>query len=114
MIVARRSEGSSMRNMKLKKGDEIIVTKGKDRGKRGKIEKIMPKDMAVLVPGLNIFKKHVKPQGQNKPGGIVDIIKPLKVTNIALICSQCGKQTRIGFVTNGTKKRICRKCKKEI
>ena len=83
--------------MKFKKGDQIVVTAGKDIGKKGKIEKVFPKTDKVLIPGINIYKKHVKPQGEGKPGGIIDIVKPLPVSNIALLCPKCGSATRIGF-----------------
>lgn len=100
--------------LKIRKGDEIVVTKGKDRGKHGSIEQVV--GLKVFVPGVNVFKKHVKPQGQNKPGGIIDIVKPLAIANIALLCPHCGKQTRVGFVVSdkGDKKRICRKCQKAM
>lgn len=101
--------------MKFKKGDEVIVTKGKDTGKRGKIEKTFPKLEKVLVAGVNIYKRHMKPRGQGKPGGIIDITKPLAVANIALVCAKCSQQTRVGYKDSGEKKRrICRKCKEEI
>lgn len=97
--------------MKLKKGDEVIVTKGKDLGKKGKIEKVFPKLGKVLVAGVNLYKRHLKPRGQGKPGGIVDIGKPLALSNVALICSHCGLKTRVGYKLVGEKKqRICRKC----
>lgn len=95
--------------MKFKKGDEILVTAGKDRGKRGKIEKVIPKKQAILVAGVNIYKRHLKPRGQDKPGGIIDITKPLSVAKIALICPKCGKPTRVGYQMGGV--RFCRKCK---
>ena len=104
--------------MKFKKGDEIIVTIGKDKGKKGKIEKVFPKSQKVLVTGINLYKKHLKPQGQGKPGGIIDITKPLDTAKIALICLRCGKPTRVGYqIEEGNQKetlsklRICRKCK---
>lgn len=101
--------------MKLKKGDEVIVTRGKDSGKRGKIERVFPKLGKVLVAGANIYKRHLKPRGQGKPGGIIDITKPLPVSNVALVCSHCGLKTRVGYnLINQEKKRICRKCKEEI
>lgn len=106
--------------MKFKKGDEILVTVGKDRGKKGKIEKVFPREHAVLVAGINIYKRHMKPRGQGKPGGIIDITKPLDVGKVALICPRCGKPTRIGYQKLGgvsvpqeigeKKVRICRKC----
>lgn len=109
--------------MRLKKGDQIIVIAGKDKGRKGKIEKILPKQFKVLVPGINIFKKHMKPRGEKQPGGIIDVVKPLLVSNVALLCPKCGKQTRIGYrVEKGGslpagktgKQRICRKCQAVI
>lgn len=101
--------------MKFKKGDEVIVTIGKDKGKKGKIEKILPKKNAVFVAGVNIYKKHRKNQGQGKPGGIIDIIKPLYVSKIQLFCPKCSKLTRIGVKLEAKEKiRICRKCGERI
>lgn len=98
--------------MKLKKGDEVLVTVGKDRGKKGKIEKVFPKKGAVLVAGVNIYKRHLKPQAQNKPGGIIDLTKPLDVAKVALVCPKCGQPTRVGFQRGqqGESLRVCRKC----
>ena len=96
--------------MKLKKNDEVVVLKGKDLGKRGKIEKVFPKTGKVLVGGVNLFKRHLKARS-GKPGGIVDITKPLEVANLALICPRCGQKTRVGYkLSEREKKRICRKC----
>ncbi|MCL4339284.1 50S ribosomal protein L24 [Patescibacteria group bacterium] len=97
--------------MKLKKGDEVIITSGKDKGKKGKIEKVFRKSNTVLLPGLNVFKRHMKKRDENNPGGIIDFPRPVKVANVALICPKCGKPTRIGYKVQGdTKSRICRKC----
>ncbi len=93
--------------MKFKKGDEVLVTAGKDRGKKGKIEKVLLKKNAAMVTGVNIYKKHLKPRAQDKPGGIIDLGKPMDVAKIALICPKCGRQTRVGFKE---RTRICRKC----
>lgn len=100
--------------MKFKIGDNVKITAGKDKGRDGKIEKVFPKIFKVLVPGVNLYKKHVKGfQGQK--GGIYDIPRPLGLGKIALICPKCKKVTRIGFSTKGEKKaRICKKCLKEI
>ena len=98
--------------IKFRKGDQVIITVGKDAGKKGKIEKILPKHSSVFLPGLNIYKRHMKKRDEKHQGGIIDISKPIPVNNIALICSKCGKQTRIGFVNKGKEKfRVCRKCK---
>ncbi len=101
--------------MKLKKGDQIIVTMGKDKGKNGTIEKAFPKISAVLVPGINVFKKHKKKRDEKTPGGIIEIIKPLAIAKVALICPKCGKQTRVGYsIVKDEKTRICKKCKQVI
>lgn len=97
--------------MKLKVGDQVKVMLGKDRGKLGKIEAIFAKADSVLVTGVNLVKKHVKKQGDNRPGGIIDLTKPLNVAKVALICPKCHLITRVGFSGAGKKKvRICKKC----
>lgn len=103
-----------MQKLKIKKGDTVKITSGKDKGREGKIEKIFPKKGTVLVPGVNIYKKHVKGfQGQK--GGIYDIPRPLAFAKIALVCPKCKKATRIGFrVLKDEKIRFCKKCQKEI
>lgn len=100
---------------KLKKGDEVIITAGKDQGKRGKIEKVYIASGTVLLPGLNIFKRHLKKRDDKNPGGIVDLPRPLPVGNVSLICPKCGKPTRVGFDTKGKQKiRVCAKCDARI
>lgn len=97
--------------MKLKTGDEVIITSGKDKGKKGKIEKILKKKNAVVLPGLNIYKRHLKKRDEKNPGGIVEFNRPVHLANVALVCPKCGKQTRIGFkVSEKKKSRYCRKC----
>lgn len=101
--------------MKIKKGDTVIVTSGKDKGKQGKIDRVYPKENSVLVPGLNMFKKHLKKRDEKQQGGIVDFPRPINVANLAIICPKCKKPTRIGFnQTKGEKVRICRKCQQPI
>ncbi len=101
--------------MKLRINDQVKVTLGKDRGKIGKVEKAFPKLNSVIVSGVNIYKKHLKKQGQDKPGGIIDLPKPLNLAKLALICPKCHLQTRVGFEGVGRKKlRICKKCHKPI
>ncbi|HUS60402.1 MAG TPA: 50S ribosomal protein L24 [Nevskiaceae bacterium] len=97
--------------MKLKKDDRIVVIAGKDKGAKGKIEKMFPRLGKVLIPGINVYKKFVKSQGEGKPGGIVDIAKPLPVANVVLLCPKCGQKTRIGYrISKEGKNRICKKC----
>lgn len=101
--------------MKLKRGDDVIVVKGKDKGKRGKIEKVIKTENLILLPGINLYKRHYKSRTQTKPSEIIEITKPLLVGSVALICPNCHKQTRIGFkIVNKEKIRICKKCNKKI
>ena len=100
--------------MKLKIGDTVKVTLGKDRGKTGKIEAILPKRNSVVVAGANMYKKHVKRSG-DKAGQIVDLTRPLAVSKVALICPHCHQPTRVGYQGEGKKKlRICKKCGKKL
>lgn len=102
-------------DMKLKKGDTVIVTTGKDAGKKGKIEKIFPKDQSVLIAGVNMFKRHMKKRDEKTPAGIMDFPRPLAVSKVALVCPACGKPTRVGHVvTAKEKERICRKCGQKV
>jgi large subunit ribosomal protein L24 len=97
--------------MKFKVGDEIKVTLGKDKGKTGKIEKVMPKENKVVVAGVNMYKKHIKPTMQGQAGSVAERIRPLATSKIALVCPKCKKVTRIGYKLDGKeKKRICKKC----
>lgn len=101
--------------MKLRKGDTVIITAGKDKGKRAKIEHFFEKGKSVFLPGLNIYKRHWKKRSEKEEGGIREISRPLPIGNVALICTKCGEPTRVGLkVEKDTKHRICRKCKKVI
>lgn len=101
--------------MKLRKNDTVTVIKGKDKGKTEKIERVFVKTGKVLVAGVNQFKRHLKSRGQGTVSEIVTISKPLPVSNVALVCPNCKKLTRIGFeIAKGKKIRICKKCKKEV
>lgn len=100
--------------MKIKKGDKVKVLLGKDRGKEGTVELIRVADERVFVGGANLYKRHVK-KTAGMEGGIIDIPKSLNISNVALICPNCKKITKIGYEVSKTgKMRICRKCKKEI
>lgn len=101
--------------MKFKVADTVKVVLGKDRGKTGKIIKVLPKKNAVVVKGINLYKKHLKAQGQDRPGGIIDITRPLNVAKVALVCPKCKKQTRVAYDGQGRQKvRICCKCRQPI
>ena len=102
--------------MRFKKDDVVKITVGKDKGKTGKIERVLPKADKVIIPGINVYKKHRKArQDTSTPSGIIDIIKPINVAKIAFICPKCKQQTRFGFIVTAKKKvRICRKCQAEV
>lgn len=98
--------------MKLRIGDEIIITAGKDKGKRGKIDKVFPSTARVRVLGVNLYKRHKKGVGGEK-GGIIEFERPIVSANVALICPNCEKRTRVGYLVDkyNEKARICAKCK---
>ncbi|MBI4066485.1 50S ribosomal protein L24 [Candidatus Gottesmanbacteria bacterium] len=101
--------------MKLRKGDTIIVTTGKDRGRKGKVEKTFPSYGTVVVAGVNVFKRHMKKRDEKRPSAIIDITKPIHVSKLAFICPKCNQPTRIGYqVAKKEKERICRKCEQKI
>lgn len=101
-----------MAKIKIKKNDNVMVISGKDSGKKGKILEANPSENTVIVEGVNIVKKHQKPRGAKQQGGIVEVAAPIDASNVLLICSKCGKPSRIGvFVgANGEKSRQCKKC----
>ena len=100
--------------MKLKKGDEVKIIRGKDKGKTGIIDKIIGKDK-VLIPNVNQYKRHLKRGAKRQKSDIVTIAKPISAYSVSLICPGCGKTTRVGFKTVGTEKsRVCKKCKEAI
>lgn len=99
---------------KIKKGDKVLVLLGKDRGKTGEVKLVLGKKRRVFIEGLNLYKRHVRKM-QNIEGGIIDIPKTMDLSNVALICPNCKKPTRVGRkITGETKIRICRKCNREI
>ena len=101
--------------MNIKKGDKVIILKGKDKGKTGKVEKTYPSRDCLIVAGLNVFKKHLKKNQKNPYGGIVDVNMPIKRSNVAVICPRCEKSTRITYqITAKNKYRLCKKCHETI
>jgi len=101
--------------MKIKKGDKVKVIYGKDKGRNGVVEKVYPKSNKVLIANINVYKRHVKKSEQMPKGGIIDVPRPLDVEKVMLVCSKCGKATRVGFRVEKDKKiRICKKCESKI
>lgn len=97
--------------MKILKGDQVKVLLGKDKGRTGEVIKSFPKAGKIIVKGLNMFKKHVKPQNGQK-GGIIEKERALLVSKTALICPSCNKSVKVGYNVDklGAKTRICKKC----
>ena len=101
--------------MKIKKGDTVLIIAGKYRGKKGKVLKTFPKEKKILVEGVNLVKKHQRPRRTGEKGQIIELPKPIDVSNAKLICPKCAKPTRIGYkIIEGKKYRICKKCGQEI
>lgn len=101
---------------KIKKGDQVIVITGKDKGKTGKVMEVRPKESRIIVEGVNIVKKATKPKPPANEGGIISIPAPIHISNAMLVCIHCKKPTRVNFSFNkeGKKVRVCKKCKEII
>ncbi|TET30380.1 50S ribosomal protein L24 [Candidatus Aerophobetes bacterium] len=97
---------------RIKVGDEVVVISGKDTGKRGKVLKKLPKEDRIMIEGINMVKRHVRPTRRGQASGIVEGEAPMHASKVALICSRCGKRTRIGMKTlrEEGQLRFCKKC----
>lgn len=101
--------------MKIKKGDNVIMLNGKDKGKTGKVVALMPSENKLVVEGLNLIKRHLRPRQQGQKGQILSKESSISISRVAVVCKSCGKPTRIGFSGTGeSKSRICKKCKGAI
>jgi large subunit ribosomal protein L24 len=99
-------------NVNVKKGDEVLVIAGKDKGRRGKVQKVIPSDNAVIIEGLNFVKKHAKPNKANPQGGVIDKALPLNISKVMVVCSGCNQPTRSlkEQAVDGQSVRKCRHC----
>ncbi|ANQ53890.1 50S ribosomal protein L24 [Thermosipho sp. 1063] len=97
---------------KIRKGDTVKVLSGKDKGKTGEVITVIPKEDKVIVRGVNIVKRHQRPNAQMRQGGIIEKEAPIYVSKVALVCPSCGNATRVGFkfLEDGKKVRYCKKC----
>ena len=101
--------------MKLRKGDTVKVLSGNDKGKTGEILEVIPKTEKIIVKGINIRKKSVKPRRQGEQGGIIPSEASIHSSKVALVCPKCGKVTRVGYsVEKDEKVRVCKKCGAKI
>lgn len=100
-----------MNSLHVKKGDNVLILAGKDKGKKGTVISASPKDNTVRVEGINVITKHVKPRGAQQPGGISKEPGNVHVSNVQVICPDCGKPTRVAHAAlDGKKTRVCKHC----
>ena len=97
--------------MKIKKGDTVQVLSGNDKGKTGEVLEVIPKTQKIIIKGVNVRKKHVKPRKQGEEGGIIPVECSIHSSKVNVVCPKCGKPARVGYVMEGdTKVRVCKKC----
>ena len=99
-------------DMKIHKGDQVIVLSGKDKGKKAEVVRAIPSRERVILEGVNVAKRHAKPTRATQQGGVIDKFMPVHVSTVALVCKSCDKPTRAGykFEDDGEKVRVCKKC----
>ncbi len=97
---------------RVKKEDNVLIMKGKDMGRSGTVRVVIPEDNRVIVTGINIVKRHMRPRGPQQPGGIVEREAPIALANVRPLCPSCNKPVRIGFrvLADDRKVRYCKKC----
>ena len=101
--------------MKIKKGDTVEVLSGNDKGKTGEVLEVIPKMQRVIVKGVNIRKKHIKPRKQGEEGGIIPVECSIHSSKVNVVCPKCNKATRVGVIKEGKEKiRVCKKCGNKI
>ena len=100
-----------MNKVHVKKGDEVVVINGKYRGKRGKVMQVSPSEGKVIVEGVNVVTKHVKPRKMGEPGGLIKAESALYADKVQLVCPKCGRPTRVGHKTDSKGKKVgtCKK-----
>jgi len=101
---------------KIKRNDIIKVIAGKDKGKTGKVLMVLPKENRLLVEGINFIKRHTRQTRQDQKGGIIQKESPIHISNAVLVCKHCNQPTKIGIeiIGDGSKVRVCKKCKEII
>ena len=102
--------------LRIRENDTVEVTAGRDRGKRGKVQKVLPIKNLLMVEGVNVVKRHQRPTGAVRQAGIITKEAPLPIGKVKLVCTQCNKASRVGFqfLEDGRKVRVCRSCNQMI
>ena len=104
--------------MSVRKGDVVLVLAGKDRGKRGTVERVerTKRGLGVVIPGINMAKRHQRPRTRTQQAGILDLPVPLHISNVQVVCPRCDKPTRVAHQTleNGRRVRVCKHCGEQI
>ena len=104
-----------MNKVHVKKGDTVVVLSGKDKGKKGKVLEVSPREEKVIIEGINMVSKHVKPRKMGEPGGIVKAEAPMYACKVMRVCPKCDKTTRAASkIVDGKKVRVCKHCGAEI
>jgi large subunit ribosomal protein L24 len=106
--------------MSIKRGDTVLVLAGRDRGKKGTVERIerTKRGLAVIIPGINMAKRHQRARSRTQTAGIIDIPVPLHISNVQVVCPSCSRPTRIGHVTlegdHARRVRVCKRCGEQL
>jgi len=101
--------------MKIRKNDQVKMMIGRSKGKTGKVLRVFPDESKIIVEGLSLVKKHVRPRKEGEKGQRVEVPGKVNISNVMLVCTKCGKATRVGFKAGAENKfRICKKCQAEI
>ena len=101
--------------MKIKKNDQVLIISGNDKGKKGKVLKSFPEKGKIVVEGIALVKKHVKPKQSGQKGQVAVAPRAINVSNVVLVCPKCGKASKIGYeIVEGKKYRVCKKCNAKI
>jgi large subunit ribosomal protein L24 len=104
-----------MPGVDIRRDDEIQVIHGKDRGTRGRVVRVLPRERRIMVEGVARAKKHARPSKRRQQGGIIDIEQFIDISNVQIVCKSCGQPTRVGHrVEDGKRVRICRKCEADL
>jgi large subunit ribosomal protein L24 len=104
-----------MPGVSIKKDDEVQVISGKDRGRRGRVVRVLPREGRIMVEGVARAKKHARPSKRRQQGGIIDVELFFDISNVAVVCRTCSQPTRVGYrITDGEKTRVCKNCEAEL